>query len=265
MTLLDLQEPEKPPPTPAERAEAAKPSTTFIRKYRHIILALASGLGLVLFVLVLPLYIQEALLHALQAQSFLVSLLLVLGLVALSLLWATGERIDQWLFLLFNLRGRRFKSVDWLMLATTQMGNGIFALALGLVLFLIRDRRIAYEVVLGTLTLWLLVEVIKAIVRRPRPFERLTQTRIVGYREIGRSFPSGHTSQVFFLVSMLSGYYQFAIWGILLLYGLALTVAVTRMYVGAHYPRDVLAGAMLGSVWGIVGIIIDQHFPVGRG
>lgn len=265
MTLTDLQEPDQRPPTPAERAEATKPTPTFLRRYRHIILAVASALGLVVFVWILPVYIQEALIHAIQAQSYLVILVLVLGLVALSLLWATGERIDQWIFLYFNLRGHRFPSIDWAMLGVTQLGNGIFALALGFVLFLVGDRRIAYEVVLGTLTLWLFVEIVKAIVRRPRPFERLTQARIVGYREIGRSFPSGHTSQVFFLVSILAQYYQFPLGGILLLYGLALVVAMTRMYVGAHYPRDVLAGAMLGSVWGIVGVIVDQHFPVGRG
>jgi membrane-associated phospholipid phosphatase len=28
------------------------------------------------------------------------------------------------------------------------------------------------------------------------------------------------------------------------------------MYVGAHYPRDVLAGTILGSLWGILGAII---------
>jgi len=29
-------------------------------------------------------------------------------------------------------------------------------------------------------------------------------------------------------------------------------VGVTRMYVGAHYPRDVVAGAILGSAWGLL-------------
>jgi membrane-associated phospholipid phosphatase len=37
------------------------------------------------------------------------------------------------------------------------------------------------------------------------------------------------------------------------------------MYVGAHYPRDVLAGAILGSVIGLVGILIDQRFFVSSG
>ena len=42
----------------------------------------------------------------------------------------------------------------------------------------------------------------------------------------------------------------------------AALVAVTRMYIGAHYPRDVLAGAILGSVWGLLGVMIDTNFAL---
>jgi membrane-associated phospholipid phosphatase len=31
------------------------------------------------------------------------------------------------------------------------------------------------------------------------------------------------------------------------------------MYVGAHYPRDVLAGSILGSFWGLLGMLIDEY------
>ena len=44
-----------------------------------------------------------------------------------------------------------------------------------------------------------------------------------------------------------------------LLYAIALFVGVTRMYVGAHYPRDVLAGAILGSAWGLLGVLVDGY------
>jgi membrane-associated phospholipid phosphatase len=29
--------------------------------------------------------------------------------------------------------------------------------------------------------------------------------------------------------------------------------------VGAHYPRDVLAGALLGSAWGLLGVLVDGY------
>ena len=83
------------------------------------------------------------------------------------------------------------------MLVFTQLGSGIVAMAIGLVLFFAGDRLAASELILGTLTLWITVELVKALVRRSRPFIRVTQARIVGSQAGGRSFPSGHTSQPF--------------------------------------------------------------------
>jgi membrane-associated phospholipid phosphatase len=90
------------------------------------------------------------------------------------------------------------------------------------------------------------------LVERTRPFLVLTGTRIIGWRERGKSFPSGHTSQAFFMATLLAQYFQAGAMITGLLYFVAITVAVTRVYVGAHYPRDVIAGALLGSVWGLI-------------
>jgi undecaprenyl-diphosphatase len=52
-------------------------------------------------------------------------------------------------------------------------------------------------------------------------------------------------------------YFKLGLGSGLMLFSLAAAVGITRMYVGAHYPRDVLGGAILGLVWGIVtGIIV---------
>ena len=138
----------------------------------------------------------------------------------------------------------------------TQIGNGIFIAVLAVILFFAGYHLLAYGLVLGALTLWLVVELVKALVHRGRPFIRLTQARIVGRRAIGRSFPSGHTSQAFFMATLLAGYFHAGAWAVCLLYTTALLVGITRMYVGAHYPRDVLAGAILGSAWGLLGGIV---------
>ena len=50
------------------------------------------------------------------------------------------------------------------MLGFTQVGNGFTALAIALILFLTSERFLAYELILGTLTLWLVVELVKALV-----------------------------------------------------------------------------------------------------
>jgi membrane-associated phospholipid phosphatase len=186
-------------------------------------------------------------------------MLLVFSLLAVSLIWTTGQQIDAWAFLLFNVWGRRPMWLDRVMAGFTQIGSAIFALGISLILFLAGDRLLAYEFTLGTLTLWLVVELVKFIVHRSRPFIRVATARIVGHRAIGRSFPSGHTSQTFFMATLIAQHFHFDAWVVFLLYATALLVGITRMYVGAHYPRDVLAGAILGSAWGLLGVIVDGY------
>ncbi len=236
----------------------------FLGSNRHLVWTVMIAAGLTLFWILIPARIQHALLRSLRAQSDLASMLFFFGLLALSLLWSLGQKIDAWVFSIFNMRGRRPRWLDYLMLGLTQLGNGAAALIMGISAYLSDSRRLAYELILGTLSLWWLVELMKAIIRRSRPFVLLSEVRIVGWRERGRSFPSGHTSQVFFLVTLTVQHFKLAPEIAFALYGIAGLVAVTRMYVGAHYPRDVLAGAILGAVWGLLGILVDQNFFLAR-
>jgi membrane-associated phospholipid phosphatase len=148
------------------------------------------------------------------------------------------------------------------MSAFTQIGNGVVIAALALILYFAGDHLLAYGLSLGALTLWLLVELLKALVHRRRPFIRLSQARIVGHRARGRSFPSGHTSQAFFMATLMAGYFHVAVWAVCLLYALALVVGITRIYMGAHYPRDVLSGAVLGAAWGLLAGIVYGYVLV---
>jgi len=182
--------------------------------------------------------------------------------VAISLVWSTSERLDAWVFLSFNVRGARPLWLDRIMLGFSQIGNGLTSLAIAVILFFASERLLAYELILGTLTLWLVVELVKFLIHRPRPFIRLTQARIVGYRPIGRSFPSGHTSEAFFMATLIAPHFHANAWVVFLLYAIALLVGITRLYVGAHYPRDVLAGAILGSAWGLLGVIVDGYWLI---
>lgn len=186
-------------------------------------------------------------------------MLLVFTLLAVSLVWSAGQKVDTWVFLILNFRGRHPIWLDRMMLCLTQIGSGIAAMVIGLILFLTGNRVFSYKFILGTLTLWLMVELLKYLVHRSRPFIRLTQTRTIGNRANGRSFPSGHTSQAFFMVTLIAQHFHLSIWFMLLLYATAVLVGITRMYVGAHYPRDVLAGAILGSAWGLLGMIVDGY------
>jgi membrane-associated phospholipid phosphatase len=223
---------------------------SFFLHYRPLFWLLILTISLLLLLLALPDEIIFTLVYAFLAQRYLAVSLFVFCLLALSLLLSTGQRMDAWIFLVFNLRGRHPRWLDWAMLAVTQFGNGVTPVVIAFIFYRGGDQRMAYILILGTITLWLCVELVKVIVRRSRPFIRLSQARVVGLRAVGRSFPSGHTSQSFFLASLMVQHFHAPFWLATPLYAVAMMVGVTRMYVGAHYPRDVLAGAILGSVWG---------------
>lgn len=231
----------------------------WVSHHRALVRLAALSVGLVVFLIFLPATIRIVLWHGLQSHKILAGLLLLFGLLAISLVWSSGQRLDAWIFLLFNMRGPRPAWLDKIMVGFTQLGSGMAAFVMALLLYLAGNHLLSYEFVLGSLTLWLTVELIKFIVQRSRPFIRLSQARIVGYRAIGRSFPSGHTSQVFFLATLTIQHFQFSVWIAILLYCIAFFVGITRMYVGAHYPRDILAGAILGSVWGVLTGLADGY------
>jgi membrane-associated phospholipid phosphatase len=214
---------------------------------------------LAIFLIFMPQTIWITLLKGLRAQGFLVSMSAVFSLIAISLVWATGQRIDVLVFDFINERGNRPPWLDWIMLGFTQLGNGVFAYAVAFILFLRVRHLLAYELIFGNLTLWLMVELIKVLIGRTRPYSRLSAARVVGDKARGTSFPSGHTSQAFFMASLMSHYFHTGVWIALLLYAIALLVGVTRMYVGMHYPRDVLGGAILGTAWGLFGVIINSY------
>jgi membrane-associated phospholipid phosphatase len=236
-----------------------------LRKYRPVIWLFFLVTSLVLFLAWMPIQMRMIIWRGLAAWGILPGMLLVFGLLAVSLVWSVGQRVDVWAFLFFNLRGSRPLWLDWTMIGFTQIGGGFAALVVGLILFWGGLRLAAYELILGTLTLWIVVELVKALVRRSRPFIRVTEARIVGYRASGRSFPSGHTSQAFFMATLIAPHFHASPWVMFLLYAIALLVGITRMYVGAHYPRDVLAGAILGSAWGLLGALVDDYVLNGIG
>jgi len=236
-----------------------------IRKYRPLAWLIFLIASLVLFIAWMPAQMRVIIWNGLAVRGILSSMLLVLSLLAISLVWSVGQRLDVWVFLFFNLRGSRPVWLDRTMLGFTQIGSSLASLVTGLILFLAGYRLVVYEIILGTLTLWIVVELLKTLVRRSRPIFRVTQARIVGYQARGRSFPSGHTSQAFFMMTLLASHFNASIWVVILLYAIALLVGITRMYVGAHYPRDVLAGAILGSTWGLLGVLVDEYMLKGIG
>lgn len=231
--------------------------------HKPIVRLAVISVGLIVIFLVVPSSIRRYFWDGLVKNKILAGMLLGFCILAISLILSAGQRLDAWFFLLLNIRGKRPLWLDRVMFGFTQFGHGLTALGIAIILFLTGKKILSYKLMLGTITLWLMVELLKLLVHRSRPFVRLTQTRIVGGKAIGRSFPSGHTSQVFFTATLIIQGFQLPLLAALGLYGLALLVGITRIYVGAHYPRDILAGGILGSAWGILWGLADHFFFLG--
>ncbi|MGE5392668.1 MAG: phosphatase PAP2 family protein [Candidatus Saccharibacteria bacterium] len=88
-----------------------------------------------------------------------------------------------------------------------------------------------------------IVEIIKRIADRPRPYEVIQVNKLIIDNERGNSFPSGHT--VFFFAIAFSFYGTKWFWPLVILAAIG---SVARVFVGVHYPADVVVSVILAAV-----------------
>ena len=106
----------------------------------------------------------------------------------------------------------------------------------------------AWRMVLAALVTWFIVDgLIKPIVDRPRPFEADPQIHLLDQRPVTASFPSGHAATA--VAGALAGTRLFPTLG-WLMWPLAAAITLSRLYLGVHWPSDVIAGAIIGATCG---------------
>lgn len=90
-----------------------------------------------------------------------------------------------------------------------------------------------------------ITQALKYSIKRERPYNAYPNIIFPSHIENDSSFPSGHTSTAFALATSISLTHKK--WYIVLpAYTWASLVGYSRMYLGVHYPTDVLAGAIIG-------------------
>lgn len=116
-----------------------------------------------------------------------------------------------------------------------------------LVLYLVDSSKV-WPLIVAYVLSGVTIQVIKSLFRIKRPAATLENACVIGKVHHHRSFPSGHTATAMALSYVLS--YDQNLLAKFVLFIVAFLVGYSRVYIGVHFPLDVLVGAFVGIVWG---------------
>lgn len=146
----------------------------------------------------------------------------------------------------------RVSALDAVMQGLSFVGRGgvVFAVAALVFAMCRRQARPIASVALALLLATLVSDyLLKPVVHRERPFVSSPEFDVIGGRPHDPSFPSGHAANAFGGAVALT---RIAPAGAVVWWGLAVAVAYSRVYLGVHYPADVIAGAIVGVAAGLI-------------
>ena len=126
----------------------------------------------------------------------------------------------------------------------TILGEETLMILLVVTLWFAVDKRLAQKLLFATVSSLTLNGIIKNIARVPRPFTRgiscVREDTATGY-----AFPSGHTQEFATWSTVVALKFK-KLWLSILTGVLIVSVGFSRLYLGAHYPSDVIVGIALG-------------------
>lgn len=139
---------------------------------------------------------------------------------------------------------------DWFFYIVTQIGDQYFFIALAVIIYWTINKKYAHKFVFTFMISALFNTILKEIFKRPRPYTQPGVYTDPMWMTTGYSFPSGHSQ-----AAGVMGYTAFDaskktnkkwIWYV----GIALMILIplSRVYLGQHYPSDVLVGLILAFV-----------------
>ncbi len=161
--------------------------------------------------------------------------------------------VDLYLFSALNSLAGKSRILDFLGIFFAQYLAYILVVAAAIIIFSEKDwRKRFYDAFLVALSLIVsrlfITELIRFFYHRPRPFLATPEITTLISKTAEASFPSGHATFFFALATAI--YFVRRKWFVYFLAGAAV-MGVARVFVGVHYPFDIVAGGILGwvSAW----------------
>ena len=190
-------------------------------------------------------------------------------------MWDLIEKADHGLFYLINRDGQ----TDFFDILMPIFSNlNYFVVPFGLVfIFLLVKKNVKLRVLAFTILLLILVSdnlctlVFKEIFNRPRPYHSISNVHM--YYRVSKkwsttpqlkekvygkshSLPSCHATNMFAIAILLSFYFR-QFWPVF--YLIALLVGYSRIYLGDHFPLDVFAGGVAGTLTGLLFVLASKR------
>ncbi|WP_225370833.1 phosphatase PAP2 family protein [Methanobrevibacter arboriphilus] len=155
----------------------------------------------------------------------------------------------------------------------TDIGSTIVVFTISTVLLIVgilkknmKLRRLAIIGLIAFIITAAIIFTLKVLVEEPRPFIVLKYVNLLIIENDPYSFPSGHSGNIFALATAfglnctlkLRGKQFKLAW---ILYPIALLTCFSRVYIGVHYPFDILIGAIIGIFGGLLAtFIVNRYF-----
>lgn len=167
------------------------------------------------------------------------------------------------------IRGFSSETVTKVFLSINVLGKiqvliGLLVIVGGYLLLRHKQKRSAFMLFLALAGTVVLQDILKRLFQRPRPdIDHLVEAT-------GYSFPSGHTmmsTALYWLLGYLVCRYlrsrSKSSWYVTLLTSvIILAIAVGRVYLGVHYPSDVLGSVLAGAFWANLCILVENRTSI---
>jgi len=164
--------------------------------------------------------------------------------------------LDIWLFQAIN--GLAGKSIFWdtFMYYVSYLSPALFMIALIFAYVYYKDSAIFVKALIVIGLCFLFKGILGFFYFRDRPFIALKNVNYLGYHDPTSSIPSGHTLFGFGAFFPTLSLKNWLTWTMLFF---AILTAFSRIYLGYHYPSDIIVGVLVSGVFFLIVEILFAH------